>query len=274
MTLLEGWWPLLAAILVTGAGGGVLAGLLGVGGGIVIVPVLDYALGVAGVAPPIRMPIAVATSLATIIPTSISSARAHARRGSVDLDLARTWAVPIAIGSAAGTLVASHVRSAVLSAVFGAVALIVAIRMLLPMGEWRLRECVPRDWRAAPVPAAIGFLSSMMGIGGGTISVPVMTLCGEEIHKAVGTAALFGLVVSLPATLGFLLATPSAAAPWGTIGLVSVPGALLMAPLTMLCAPLGARLAHSLSRRGLAIAFGLFLALVAIRMLYRTWNGH
>ena len=270
--MLAQWWPMLAGMLATGAIGGVLAGLLGVGGGIVIVPVLDYALGLAGVAPAIRMPIAVATSLATIVPTSISSSRAHARRGSVDGQLVRSWAIPVVIGSAAGSLIAAHARSATLTAVFGAVALIVAIRMALPAGEWRLSQRVPRGWRAAPIPAAIGLLSTMMGIGGGTVSVPIMTLCGEEIHKAVGTAALFGLVISLPGTVGFLLARPDVAVPWGTVGLVSVPGALLISPMTMLFAPVGARLAHSLSRRQLAIAFGMFLGLVAIRMLYRTWS--
>jgi len=260
-------------MLATGAVGGVLAGLLGVGGGIVIVPLLDYVLGLLGVPPAIGMHIAVATSLATIIPTSISSSRAHARRGSVDRDIIRSWAIPMVGGAVIGTLIAAHVRSAVLAAVFGLVALLAAFKMMLPVDDWHVSERVPRGWRAAPIPVVIGLLSTLMGIGGGTISVPIMTLCGEAIHTAVGTAALFGLFISLPGTVGFLLATSSVTPPWGTVGLVSLPGVLLIAPMTMLCAPIGVRLAHALSRRQLAIAFGLFLGLVAIRMLYRTWIG-
>ena len=260
-----------AAMLGTGAVGGVLAGLLGVGGGIVIVPVLDYMLGVIGVDASVRMHMAVATSLATIVPTAVTSSRAHARRGAVDGELAAAWAIPIALGALVGTAIAARLSSAVLTAVFAVVALAIAMKMILPFDAWRLGARVPRGWRAAPIPISIGFVSTLMGIGGGTVSVPVMTLYGEPIHKAVGTAALFGLFISLPGTLGFLLAGAGASRPWGTIGLVSLPGVLLIAPTTMLCAPLGARIAHALSRRKLAVVFGVFLGLVALRMLYRTW---
>lgn len=265
------WLPLAAAMLATGAVGGVLAGLLGVGGGIAIVPFLEYALAVLGIDAQIRVHIAVATSLATIIPTSISSARAHARRGSVDRELARSWALPLVAGALLGAVVASQVRSAVLTVVFGSVALLVALKMMLPLGDRPVATRVPRGWRGAPVPFSIGALSALMGIGGGTVSVPVMSLYGEPIHRAVGTAALFGLFISLPGTLAFLVAHPAAATPWGTVGYVSLPGLALIAPAAMLFAPVGARIAHSLSHRALAIVFGLFLGLVAARMLYRSW---
>jgi uncharacterized membrane protein YfcA len=265
------WLPLAAAMLATGAVGGVLAGLLGVGGGIVIVPFLEYALAVLGIDAEVRVHIAIATSLATIIPTSISSARAHARRDSVDLELARSWALPLVAGALLGAVVASHVRSAVLTVVFGSVALLVALKMMLPFGDRPVATRVPRGWSGAPVPFAIGTLSALMGIGGGTVSVPVMSLYGQPIHRAVGTAALFGLFISLPGTLAFLAAHPAAATPWGTVGYVSLPGLALIAPAAMLLAPVGARIAHSLSHRALAIVFGLFLGLVAARMLYRSW---
>jgi uncharacterized membrane protein YfcA len=267
------WLPMAAALLGTGAAGGLLAGLLGVGGGIVIVPALDYVFGLLGVDGAIRMHVAVATSLATIIPTAISSSRAHARRGAVDRGLAVAWAAPIMLGAALGALLAARAKSAVLTATFGIVALAVAIKMMLPTDHWRLGSAVPRSWRSAPLPLAIGLLSSLMGIGGGTVSVPAMTLYGEPIHKAVGTAAFFGLLISVPGTLAYLLFETPAARPWGTVGLVNLPGVLLIAPMTMLLAPLGARLAHALSRRMLSAVFGVFLALVAIRMLWRTWSA-
>jgi uncharacterized membrane protein YfcA len=266
------WLPMVLALIATGAVGGVLAGLLGVGGGIVIVPALDYVLGVIGIDPAMRMHVAVATSLATIIPTALSSTRAHAQRGAVDNELARAWSIPIALGAAVGAVLAGHARSSVLTAVFGVVALLAALKMILPFDEWRLGSRVPRSWAAAPLPFGIGLVSTVMGIGGGTVSVPAMTLYGEPIHRAVGTAALFGLLISVPGTAAYLLASSEAHLPWGTVGLVSIPGVLVIAPMTMLTAPLGARLAHALSRRHLAAAFGLFLALVAARMLWRTFT--
>lgn len=197
--------PLAALMLATGAVGGVLAGLLGVGGGIVIVPVLDTALGFAKVDPAIRMHVAVATSLATIVPTSISSSRAHNKKGAVDFALLKRWAVPIFLGSIAGTLVAAQVDSTVLAAVFGVIALLVAVKMLLPLENVTIASDVPRGVTAPLLPAFIGVLSSMMGIGSGTLSVPILTLLNRPIHHAVGTAALFGLLISLPATIAYVL---------------------------------------------------------------------
>lgn len=273
---MEGSWiaGLVALMLATGLVGGTIAGLLGVGGGIVIVPVLEIALGWLGVDASVRMHLAVATSLATIVPTSISSARAHHSRGAVDLELARRWALPLLIGAFAGSLLASAVDTRVLTAVFGGVALLVALKMFLPLEGRHLSDAVPRHWSAAAIPSAIGVVSAMMGIGGGTLSVPVLTLLNEQIHRAVGTAALFGLFISVPGVLGYLLAgPPPALVPPGTIGYVNLIGLAVIAPASALAAPWGARLAHSLSKRQLSIAFGAFLALVAARMLYRTFGG-
>ena len=267
------WLPMLAALLGAGAAGGLLAGLLGVGGGIVIVPVLDLALTLAGVDPAVSMHIAVATSMATIVPTSISSSRSHAKRGAVDRNVIRRWSLPIVIGSLAGALLASSVDARVLSGVFGVVALFAALKMLLPLDHVVLRQSLPGGIGGAALPASIGAVSAMMGIGGGTLSVPAMTLCGEPVHKAVGTAALLGLWISVPATLGYLVAgTGNDQMPPWTVGYVSLPGFAIVAPVSWLVAPLGARLAHSLDRRRLSAAFGVFLLVVAARMLYRTFG--
>lgn len=265
------WLPMLAALAAAGVGGGLLAGLLGVGGGIIIVPALDFALEAAGVDRQVAMHVAVATSMATIVPTSIASTRSHARRGAVDFAIVRRWGAAIVAGSLAGALLASRLDGKVLAAIFGVVALLAALKMLLPLDRVVLRPALPTGLGGATIPAAIGAISSMMGIGGGTMSVPAMTLCGEPVHKAVGTAAALGLWISVPATLGYLVvAGPAAALPPLTFGYVSLPGVALIAPLSWFVAPLGAHLAHSLDRRKLSAAFGVFLLLVAARMLHRA----
>lgn len=266
------WLPMLAALIGAGAVGGLLAGLLGVGGGIVIVPALDLALTLAGVDHAVALHVAVATSMATIVPTSISSSRSHAERDSVDFTVVRRWLLPIVAGALVGSLFAAGVNARVLAAVFGSVALLAALKLLLPLDGVVLRRTVPGGLKGAALSASIGVVSAMMGIGGGTLSVPALTLCGEPVHRAVGTAALLGLVISAPATVGYLLADdPGAALPPGTVGLVSLPGFLVVAPVAWLVAPLGARLAHRLDRRRLSAAFGAFLLVVAARMLYRLF---
>lgn len=270
-TLLQ-WLPTVAAVVASGALGGLLAGLLGVGGGIVIVPVLDAALELAGVPSSAALHIAVATSMATIIPTSVSSSRSHAKRGSVDFALMKRWSVPIVLGSLAGSLAAARMDARILAAVFGCVALAAALKMLLPLDHVVLRRTIPGGIGGAIIPATIGAVSAMMGIGGGTLSVPTMTLCGEPVHKAVGTAALTGLWISVPATAGFLLSPAADAAGMPlTIGYVSLLGFAIIAPVSWAIAPLGVRLAHSLDRRRLSASFGVFLTLVAARMLYRAF---
>lgn len=260
--------------IVAGAGvfAGILAGLLGVGGGIVIVPVLDLAFGVAGVPESLRMHLAVGTSLASIVPTAISSSRAHYLRGGLDPAVARAWSPPIAFGAAVGAVLASRVGAGVLAAVFGVVALLVAARMLLagespPSGQ--AGRAADRRW--FPVPFVIGGISAMMGIGGGTLSVPVLTALGLPIHRAVGTSAFFGLWIAVAAAAGFAwLGTGIAGLPAGSVGYVNLVALAALLPTTVLAAPLGARLAHSLSRRQLRLAFGVFLLLTAVRMLYRA----
>ncbi len=262
------------AMILTGAVGGILAGLLGVGGGIIIVPMLEFALGFVGVDPAIRMHVAVATSLATIIPTSVSSSMAHFKRHAVDVSLAKHWAPWIFIGALAGTWVASQVHSRVLSGIFAGVAFLVALKMILPLDNKTLAEKVPRGPAMIPAPTLIGLFSSMMGIGGGSLSVPIMTLFGEPIHRAVGTAALFGLVIAIPGTLGFMLTGwGNPMLPYGSLGFVNLIGLALIAPTTILTAPWGARLAHATEKRHLTLLFGIFLLIVAVRMLIRTLQG-
>lgn len=269
---MEQWLILGVAMLVTGTVAGVLAGLFGIGGGIVIVPVLETALGFVGVDPAIRMHVAVGTSLATIIPTSVSSARAHHARQSVDVDIVKRWAVFILIGALLGAWIASMVHSRVLAIVFATLAFLVAVKMLFFPDRRNLTDEVPRNPLMSVVPVSIGCFSSMMGIGGGTFSVMTLTLFNEPIHRAVGTAALFGLVISLPGMLGFAVAGwADPRIPAGSLGYVSLVGFACIAPATVLAAPLGAKIAHSFSAQRLNMMFGAFLIIASLRLFYRAF---
>jgi uncharacterized membrane protein YfcA len=265
------WLILVVVMLITGAVAGVLAGLFGIGGGVVIVPVLEAALGYLDVDPAIRMHVAVATSLATIIPTSISSARAHYRRNSVDIDLVRRWAVFVLVGALLGAWVASQLHSRALAVIFATLALLVAAKLIFLPTSRNLTDDVPGGLLVKVIPVAIGCFSSMMGIGGGTFSVMTLTLFNQPIHRAVGTAALFGLVISLPATAGFIVTGwHDPRLPPGSLGYVSLIGFLCIAPTTVLAAPLGARLAHGFSAKRLSMLFGAFLVFVSMRLFYRA----
>lgn len=268
---MEHWLILGAAMLATGLVGGVLAGLFGIGGGIVIVPVLELTLGYIGVDAAIRMHVAVATSLATIIPTSLSSARAHHSRQAVNMQIVRRWSPFVLAGALAGAWFASMLHSRVLAAIFATLACLMALKMLLMPSSRNLTNDLPGGPLMPLIPTAIGCLSSMMGIGGGTFSVMTLTLFNQPIHRAVGTAALLGLAISLPGTIGFIVSGwNDARVPPGSLGYVSLIGFALIAPATSLAAPLGARLAHSFSEKKLSILFGAFLLLAAARLFFRA----
>jgi uncharacterized membrane protein YfcA len=271
---MEEWILLAVAMVATGCVAGVLAGLFGIGGGIVIVPVLEAVLGLLGVDAAIRMHVAVGTSLATIIPTSISSARAHHRRGAVNLDIVKRWALFVLVGALLGAWIASQVHSRVLAGVFATLALLVAAKLVFLPTSRNLTDAVPGGIWITVIPTAIGCFSSMMGIGGGTFSVMTLTLFNEPIHRAVGTAALFGLVISLPGTVGFILTgLDDPRLPPASLGYVNLLGLAAIAPTTVLMAPLGARIAHGFSAKKLSIFFGLFLVIVSMRLFYRAFGS-
>lgn len=269
---MEPWLLLGVAMLATGVVAGVLAGLFGIGGGIVIVPVLETALGFVGVDPAIRMHIAVGTSLATIVPTSISSARAHRKRDAVDVDLVKRWGVFVLVGSLLGAWVASQVHSDVLAVVFATLAMLMAVKKVFFPDSRNLTDSIPRGPLVPGLLTIIGLFSSMMGIGGGLFTVMTLTLFNVSIHRAVGTAALFGLFIAVPGMLGFVAAGwGDARVPEGSLGFVSLIGFACIAPITVLAAPLGAKIAHSLSARHLNMAFGAFLVIASLRLFYRAF---
>ena len=256
-------------LVIAGVVGGLVAGMLGVGGGIVVVPVLYHVLAAIGVDESVRMHLAVGTSLATIIPTSISSVMAHNRKGAVDWELLRRWALPMFAGVLVGSALAGLASGRALSLLFALVALPVALHLAFWGETKRIADHLPTGPAGLALPFAIGGVSTMMGIGGGTVGVPAMTLCGVPIHRAVGTASAFGAIISVPGTLGAILAGLHAGGlPHYSLGYVNLLGFLLIAPVSFVMAPAGAALAHMTDKRQLRLVFAAFIAVTAARMLW------
>jgi uncharacterized membrane protein YfcA len=256
-------------LLLAGALAGILAGLLGVGGGIVIVPALYHIFSYLDVTDEVRMHLAVGTSLATIIPTSIRSVKAHHDRGSFDRSLFKQWIPGIVIGVLIGTWLANLADFDQLTMLFATIALLVALYMAIGNPDWKLIDGLPKNPLNSLIAACVGGISAMMGIGGGTMSVPILHLCGVPIHRSVGTAAGFGVVIAVPGTLGFIVGGwNNELLPAFSVGYVNWLGFLLIVPTMVLTVPLGAKLAHSLSQTGLRLAFSAFLGITSARMFW------
>ena len=260
------------AVALLGAGiiTGLLAGLFGVGGGAVIVPVLYQIFGMVGVPEEVRMHLCVGTSLAIIIPTSISSFRTHFSNGKVLMDVLKAWAASVVIGAVLGSFVAAYAPGNVLKIVFIVVASINATKLLFGRDSWKLGDQLPGRAGLSTFGFVIGVASSLMGIGGGVISNMFLTLFGVSMHSAVATSAGLGVLISIPGALGYIAAgwAKMAALPPLSLGYVSLLGFLLVAPTSTFLAPYGARLAHRTPKRRLEIAFGCFLVLTALRFLW------
>lgn len=260
------WFVL--TLLAGGALAGVLAGLLGVGGGIVIVPMLYHVLQAYGVGADVAMPLAVGTSLSTIVLTSLVSARKHHRHGGVDWALLRAWFWPVVVGVGVGTAAAQWVPAAGLRIGFGILAVLVAAHMLLTARRaLRPFDQLPRQSMQRVLGVGVGAVSSLLGIGGGTVTVPLLSLFSYPIRRAVATAAVFGFVIAVPATIGYVAAgwgVPGR--PPGSSGYVNWLAFAAVVPATMLLAPLGVRLAYRLEVTRLKQVFALFLLAVGIKM--------
>ncbi|MEP0323390.1 sulfite exporter TauE/SafE family protein [Bauldia litoralis] len=254
------------ALLLAGCLSGLLAGIFGIGGGAVIVPVMYQALLFLGVDDSVRMHIAVGTSLAIIVPTSLRSFFAHKRRGAVDMALFRSLMVPVPIGVIVASIVAASISGAALRGIFAAIALAVALKLILHRPGWQLGTDIPGNPSRSIIGGLIGFFSTLMGIGGGIINNTYMTLYGRPIHQAVATSAGVGVLISIPGMLGYI------GAGWGnpllppfSVGFVNLVGVLIVIPASVLIAPLGVRIAHALTRRQLELGFGVFLLVVSAR---------
>jgi uncharacterized membrane protein YfcA len=273
----------LALLLVAvGAVAGFLAGLFGIGGGAVLVPVFYECFRLAGVPLEVRMPLCVGTSLAIIIPTSISSFRAHYRRGAVDMEILRKWWLPIVIGVVAGSVTARYAPERLFKVVFVAVAWTAATRLILARENWKLGDAFPDGPLMKLYGFIVGLLSTLMGVGGGLFLNLLMTFYGRPIHQAVATSSALAVLISIPGALGYVYAGWPAAARFPEVaalqlpfalGYVSLIGAVLVMPTSLLTAPLGVRAAHAMSKRTLEAAFGVYMFIVGGRFVISLLFG-
>jgi uncharacterized membrane protein YfcA len=265
-----------AGLVCAGAATGILAGLFGIGGGAVIIPVLYEVFRITGVPEAVRMPLCIGSSLAIIIPTSISSFRAHRARGAADTTVLRQWIAPTVIGVVIGSFVARYAPEQLFKIVFVVVATISAVRLLFARDSWKFGDAFPNAPWMQLFGVVIGLLSSLMGIGGGQLTNLLMTFYGRPIHQAVATSAGLGVAISIAGAFGYIYAGWPRAAEYPDVaslqfpfalGYVSLIGVVLVTPLSALIAPVGVRIAHAMTRRQLEIAFGLFLVVVSLRFL-------
>ena len=266
--------PMLALVAVIGAFAGVIAGMLGVGGGIILVPAFYFAFTGLGYGPEGLMQICLATSLATIMVTSWRSVLGHHRRGAVDWAILRGWAFWIGTGAVLGVFVASGLRGEVLMVLFGILGLIVGLYLGFGRSDWRLGETMQTGLGRAITGPVVGFLSVLIGIGGGSFGVPLMSLYNVPIHRAVATAAGFGLVIAIPSVLAFLLIPASGGNPPPlTVGQVNLVGFVVVVAMTLITTPVGVRLAHALDAKRLKRIFALFVLVMALNMIRKAIWG-
>lgn len=261
--------PMLGLLLAIGAATGVIAGLLGVGGGIVLVPAFFSLFGRLGFASDHLMQVCIGTSAATIVVTSVRSVLLHHKKGAVDWAILKDWAPFLVLGSLIGVVAAYSLSTTALKAIFGGLAMLAGLYMAFGRAEWRLGAAMPENPVRAVEAAVLAFFSTLMGIGGGTFGVPLMSLYGMPIHRAVATASGFGVLISVPSLLGFLfLQVPDA--PPLSIGAVSFPAFVVIIPMTLLTTPYGVRLAHRMDPKPLKRAFAIFITLVGANMLRKA----
>ena len=257
------------ALLIAGAAAGFAAGLFGIGGGFVVVPALIFLLPLLGIDPAQVAHIAVGSSLATIIFTSIRSTLSHSKRGAVDFALLKSWAPWVVAGTVLGSVIANWVSGDELKLLFGVGVLGFAIYFLLPeRKDGSISDTMPGGVLRASIAGFLGTISALLGIGGGTLTTMVMTLCGAPIHRAIGTAAGMGAIIAIPSTLGFMIigfGKPDL--PWGTLGYVHLPSVIAITATSVLVAPLGVATAHYLSPSVLRRVFAVYLSVVGVVMI-------
>ena len=269
-------------LIAVGALSGFLAGVFGIGGGAILVPVFYECFRIAGVPLEVRMPLCVGTSLAVIIPTSIRSFQAHYKRGAVDMSILRAWWLPIIVGVVPASVVARYAPERLFKIVFVCVAYSAAARLILARETWKFGDDLPNGPLMRVYGFCVGILSTLMGIGGGLFSNLLMTFYGRPIHQAVATSSALAVLISIPGALGYIYAGWPAAATYPSVlalqipfalGYVSLIGAVLVMPMSLVTAPLGVRAAHAMSKRTLEAAFGCYLFIVGSRFVMSLLGG-
>jgi uncharacterized membrane protein YfcA len=267
--------PLLFILIALAGVAGFLAGLLGIGGGLVLVPGLFFTFSALGFESDHLMHVAIGTSLATIMATGLSSARAHHLKGAVDINLIKRIAPGLVAGVVFGTYIASSVNSFWLQCFFIPALFVLAVLMLLRPGQkHNLQDGLPRWPVTLPISAGIGVVSSLMGIGGAALNVPFMSLCHVPVHKAIGSAAAMGIFIAIVGTIGFFIIglEDGIILPPFTYGFINVLALVIIMPVTILMAPLGAAVAHRFSVARLRKIFAVFLFFLCFRMAWDVFQ--
>lgn len=259
---------LLALLAAAGLLAGFLSGLLGIGGGGILVPVLYEVFGAAGVPENVRMHVTLGTTLGVIAPTVFRSFSAFRARGSVDIDVVKRMGPWIFFGVVAGIVIAYYASSEALRWIWVVFGTSLALKMFLGKDDWQIADTLPRPPWLETAGLVIGLISTLMGIGGATFTVPLLTLHGMPLLRAVGTATGIGTVIAIPGIAGYMISG------WGEAGLPPLSlgyvnlGACLIAPLAVFAAPYGVRVAHGISKRTLELAFAIFISTVVARFLW------
>jgi uncharacterized membrane protein YfcA len=266
--------PLILGLAGTGIVSGVFAGLLGIGGGAIIVPALAFALEFMGFDKDVVQHVAVGTSLAIIIPTGISSALSHRKRGAVDMRVLKLWAPVIMVATLCGGLMAGLYSGNVLRIIFGVFAIFIAANIVLPFQQRLIGHLSASALTHRIFAGVVGYISALMGVGGGSLSVPTIAALGATMHQAVGTGAAIGVFIAVSGTIGFIISGWSVSdLPPLSAGFVNVPALLLIGVFAALTAPLGAALAHRLDQKTLKRVFAVFLLLVGTNMIWKAIAG-
>ena len=265
---------LIIVLAIAATASGFIAGLLGVGGGILMVPALYYAFSILEFDPNIIMHLSLGTSLAIIIPTSIMSAKTHYKFKAVNFNLIKSFGISVVIGIFIGTFMATQLKTIQLLLIFSIFSFCVGLFFIFireKMGE--------KPKNVGPLIKSLtglfmGFMSVPLGLGGGSLGVPFMRLFGYPIREAIGTSAAIGFIISIfgassMAFSGFMFSNFSAPL---SIGYVNIPGFLVFVPVTMTMAPIGARLVHSINKDLLSKIFGIFLIVISIRAFIEFLN--
>ncbi len=265
--------PFVAGLLVAGVVAGFLAGLFGIGGGAVLVPVFYQMLTALNVDDAVRTHLCVGTSLAIIVPTSLRSFQGHWKRGAVDGELLRSFMLPVPAGVIAASVLAAFISGEGLRIIFAVVSVLVAFKLLFGKSSWRLGDDIPGSPLRPVIGFFIGLLSAFMGIGGGIFNNTFMTLYGRQMLQAVATSSGVGVLIAVPGALGYIWAGWSAVGlPPFSLGFVNLLMIVIVMPMTLLVAPLGVSMAHRLPKRQLEIGFGLFMVFVAVRFLFSIFG--
>ncbi|WP_010214356.1 sulfite exporter TauE/SafE family protein [Sphingomonas sp. PAMC 26621] len=272
MSAMLGWAPVILALLAAGLFAGFAAGLFGIGGGFVVVPAMIALLPLLGGDPAEYTHVAIGTSFATIVVTALRSTLAHARRGAVDFTILRSWAPWIVLGVGVGVVLAQRMTGQTLALIFAGGIALMSINFLVPkLARRQVSDTMPSGGVRAAIAGSLGLFSSLLGIGGGTVAVIVMTLCGRTIHKAIATAAGFGFIIAVPGTIGWvLIGLGKPGLPVGSLGYVNVLGAVVITSMSILTAPLGVAAAHALPAEPLKRVFGVYLLFIAGVMARRA----